>query len=1013
MTNQEFEKLYKKLNSVQKEVVDTIEGAVMVVAGPGTGKTQVLTLRIANILLKTQVNPENILALTFTEAAAFEMRKRLLSIIGQDAYRVEITTFHSFCNNFIKTHQEEFAHIIASININEIEQLQIIEECINSLSLTLLRPLGDTGYYLKPILNAINELKRENITPEVFNKGLKDFKMDLDAIPDLYHEKGAHNGKMKSIHQKSYKDFEKNKELLSVFETYQKMLSENKKYDYSDMLLEVIQKLISHPYLLQFLQEKFQYFLVDEHQDTNAAQNRIVELLCNYFKNPNLFVVGDEKQAIFRFQGANLENFIYFKKLYPEAKLISLSENYRSTQTILTATHSMILNNPKATLILAESESLVKRAVHKEEKIKVIQMNSSDSEYFWIGEKIKNLLNSTPGHEVAILARNNKDLDPLISILENFKIPCIMVSDNNILDDLDVQKLILLLRVVLESIKNHDEYVKKAMLLDCFMIQPLDVFKLIRESYERKISIWEIVKDEKLLKKLSLKSRKEINNFVSLFTDEKKGLIKISSNERLDKIFVETLGRSGLLEKIIEKTHSQEILSRVMRLYNEVRKEIGKNPSFSLHDFLRYIDLLKENDMFLEQNAHIIPDNVVRLMTVHKSKGLEFNCVFIVNVFDGHWGNSRKRTSLFNIPWEQLDLRLNKNLEEDENVDERRLFYVALTRAKKYIFLSYSVMSQDGREQIPSQFITEIPEELIERIDVSEFERDLLNHKEKLLSIFNDEYHDRKYSLLSSKAYIAELFKRHGLSVTALNNFLECPWKYFFLNLIRIPEVISGPGLFGNAIHFALNQYILSLKKGNASQELLLRFFKEELLRQSISEKDILIFLEKGEKALKAYYDARIISWKKDINSELEIRGVRINDDIVLNGKIDMIEPIEGNIVDVYDFKTSKPKSRAVIEGLTKNSDGNYKRQLVFYKILLERFKNGFFKMRNGVIEFVEPNEKKELRQEKFLITNDETNELLRQIIDVGNEITAFSFWNARCSNKQCEYCALRSSMGR
>lgn len=1004
METTEFKKLYNNLNPAQKEAVDAIEGAVMVVAGPGTGKTQVLTLRIANILLKTQVNPENILALTFTESAAFEMRKRLLLIMGHDAYRVEITTFHSFCNNFIKIHQEDFAHMIASENINEIEQLQIIEAGVDSLSVNILRPLGDPTYYLKPILNAINELKRENVTPKVFEKALTEFKKDLDNTPDLYHEKGAYKGKMKSDYQKLYKDYEKNKELFLIFDYYQKKMFENKKYDYNDMLLEVINKLENHQYLLQIIQEKFQYFLVDEHQDTNAAQNKIVELLCNYFDNPNLFVVGDEKQAIFRFQGATLENFLYFKKLYKHAKLINLSENYRSTQTILDATHQLILNNPKLTQILSEPKGLTKKSLHEEGKIQVAQFQNIDLEYFWIVQKIKELqkLNSINDSKIAILARNNKDLDGLISIFDNAKIPYIIEADNNILDDLDVQKLILLFYVLSDPLKNREEYLKKIILFDCFNINPLDVFKLIHKSQERKTSLWEILQNEK---------QKEINDFVTLFNDKDTGLIKEAANERFDKVFVDTLNRTGLLQKILEKSHAQEILNRITKLYDEVKNEIGKNNTYSLSDFLTYIDLLRKNDISLKQNAHIVPSNVVRLMTVHKSKGLEFDYVFIINVFDGHWGNSKKRGSLFHLPWEHLSLRLNKDLEDDKNVDERRLFYVALTRAKKNIFLSYSIQSMDGKEQVPSQFISEIPEKFVEKIDVINFENNFLSHQEKLLKSFEKEISDKSNSLFHSKEYIGNLFKSQGLSVSALNNYLDCPWKFFFVNLIRIPQVISDAGLFGNAIHATLNYYIRTFKIKSVNKELLLHKFDEELKLQGIGSNNFDGFFKRGEKALSGFYE-EMKNWKKDVESEIEIRGIQISKDIMLNGKIDMIRPIKKDVVDVYDFKTGKQKSRAEIEGLTKNGNGNYKRQLVFYKILLDKYRNGFYKMQDGIIEFVEPNEKDIFKSERFTINKEEIENLLKQIIEIGNDIINFSFWNKKCDDKKCEYCNLRSYLG-
>lgn len=1006
MVTQEFARLYKQLNPAQKKAVDTVEGTVMVIAGPGTGKTQVLTLRIANIMLKTQVNPDNILALTFTENAAYEMRKRLLSIIGQDAYRVEITTFHSFCNNFIKKHQEEFAHIIAASSINEIEQLQIIEECMNSLPLVLLRPLGDLSYYLKPVMHAINELKRENITPILFKKALKEFGTDLKNTTDLYHEKGAHKGKMKSVYQRQFKDLEKNKELLLVFLEYQKRLTDKKKYDYNDMLLEVIRKFGSHPYLLQFLQEKFQYFLVDEHQDTNASQNKIIEMLCNYYDNPNLFIVGDEKQAIFRFQGATIENFLHFKKLYPEAVLINLSDNYRSTKAILDSSFEVIANNPAASMVLQQQTKLTKRAKHMEEKISVVALSSFDLEYYWVVQKIKSLLKSNPS--VAILARNNKDLSLFPSLFEAENISYSVDSDSNILDDLNIQKLILLLRLISSP---NNENVAKALFLDCFEISPLDVFQIIRTRYDEKGLFWDLLTNKKRLSKLTLKNGKEIARFVDIFINGKNGFVKKASNERFDRLFVDVLNDTGLMKSILEKSHAQEILSKFSRLYDVVKEEIGKNPAFSVSDFLSYIDLLEKHDINLSQNTTIVEPNTVRLMTVHKAKGLEFDYVFLVNVYDGHWGNQRARSNLFRLPWDKLTFLTKKEIDEDENIDERRLFYVALTRARKKIYLSYSCFSQDGREQIPSQFITEISKSLITQENVSPFEKKLLSHREKMLQIFEEKTGLNKP--LFSKEYITEIFKRQGLSVSALNNYLECSWKFFFINLIRVPEKIEDPGLFGNAIHGALNQYIIALKLGKASRKFLIEKFHEELELQSITPKEIERYRKRGIDALTGFYNDGMREWNKNYETELEIRGIRINDNLVLTGKIDMIVPLgKGDAFDVYDFKTGKVKSRSQIEGTTKSSDGNYKRQLIFYKILLDKFRNNFFKMKNGIIEFVEPTEKGIFRQEVFVITKEEQNALLEQIIEVGKDIINLSFWNRFCDKKSCEYCKLRKFIG-
>ncbi|MBX4190371.1 UvrD-helicase domain-containing protein, partial [Candidatus Parcubacteria bacterium] len=226
-----FQELYKKLNKAQKEAVDAIEGPVMVVAGPGTGKTQILTLRIANILQKTQVEPGNILALTFTESGVVSMRKRLAEIIGTPAYSVSIKTFHGFCNDVIKNYPEEFPHIIGSTSITEVEQITILEQALQKLALKDLKPFGDPFYYVRSILGAINDLKREGITPQQFKELVIKEAAQFETMDDRYHEKGAHKGKMKGELQKLEKNIRKNQELSEIYQHYQDHLAQSKQYD--------------------------------------------------------------------------------------------------------------------------------------------------------------------------------------------------------------------------------------------------------------------------------------------------------------------------------------------------------------------------------------------------------------------------------------------------------------------------------------------------------------------------------------------------------------------------------------------------------------------------------------------------------------------------------------------------------------------------------------------------------------------------------------------------------------
>jgi DNA helicase-2/ATP-dependent DNA helicase PcrA len=323
-----FDTRYKILNDEQRQAVDTLVGPVMVIAGPGTGKTEVLTMRIANILRgggdgNLGISPEKILALTFTESGAIAMRKRLVELVGQEAYRVEISTFHGFANRIIRDYPDYFPNIIGANSITEIEQVSILQKLIDTLPLKDLRPFGDRYYYLRNILSAINELKRQGVSPAQFLAIAADTKKDFYENPDLINASGKYEGKMKTKYVSAAKHTERNLELAAVYLEYQKALIAARQYDYSDMIMYVALALESNDELARVLQDAYEYFLVDEHQDTNDAQNKIIELIAGGAERPNLFVVGDEKQAIFRFQGASLENFHYFRDHYKDVVLIS------------------------------------------------------------------------------------------------------------------------------------------------------------------------------------------------------------------------------------------------------------------------------------------------------------------------------------------------------------------------------------------------------------------------------------------------------------------------------------------------------------------------------------------------------------------------------------------------------------------------------------------------------------------------------------------------------------------
>lgn len=1009
MTNEEFIKLLDQLNPAQRQAVDTIEGPVMVIAGPGTGKTQILTLRVANILLKTQINPENILALTYTDSGVHAMRKRLVEIIGTPGYRVEINTFHGFCNELIKNNPEEFPHLISAENASELDQIQIIEEYITNEPLEYLKPFGDSLYYIKPILSAIEELKKEGVSVEQFEKAVDEDDEDFWKIPDLYHEKGRYQGKMKGDYDKKLTRIKKNKELIKVYRAYQEALNEKKLYDFSDMLLEVIKVFQQNEQFLLKLQEQYQYVLVDEHQDTNAAQNKIIELVCSFYENPNLFVVGDEKQAIYRFQGASLENFLYFKKIYPEAILINLKDNYRSCQTILDASGSLIGNNKIANTLLPEPQvALFARSNHPEERIKVISTNDYYGEYYCIAEEIKKKISEgvTPS-EIAVLAKENRDLTPFINVFEQLSIVYVNESTQDILQDQEIQKLILMFRVISEF--GYDESLIKVMHIDCLEINPLDIYKLVELARKKEISLWELLSRGGYQEEVVLTSGEKIENFYKLLLQWK----TLSHNDRFDVLFKNVLNDSGFLKKVLTKKNSIHTLDKISTLFDEVKSGMERNPSFSLADFIKYIELTIQHKVRIKNSTKTIRKNAVRLMTSHKSKGLEFDYVFIINAFDGHWGNARKRGSNFSIPWEYLREKLNVIEEEEHNEDERRLFYVALTRARKEVHISYSLFGRDGKEQVASQFINEILDTYREILDIEEFEKDFLANKQIILSTLATGTTNFKNEYLANKDYFVELFMRKGFAPTHLNNYLKCPWNYFFSNLIELPSPMQKSNIYGSAIHKALNDFLLYKDKNGNPLEFLQHSFIDALKKYPLKPLELEELKEKGKLSLEGYYKERMGLWTDGLLSELKIKGIQFSDKVTLAGRIDMVEPIEGtNNAIVYDFKTGKPKSRNYIEGNVKDGDGNYKRQLVFYKLLLDRYQFKKMNMTEGVIEFIDPTDSGEFKREVFTITNDDVKQLEEQIRQVTDEILEMSYWDKGCMKDDCEYCALRSYIG-
>jgi DNA helicase-2/ATP-dependent DNA helicase PcrA len=964
-----FAKKYQDLNLEQKEAVDYIHGPIMVIAGPGTGKTSVLVLRIANILKSTDIRADSILALTFTESGVKSMREKLSQVIGPEAYRVSIYTFHGFANLLIKENPEKFPRIIGARNAEELERAKLMQEAINLSNAKILKPRNDPAYYVKPCLNAIKDLKREGITTSDFKDLINDQRKSFEQSSDNYHKQGKYKGELKGAAERKLERIEKNNELYRVYSAYEKLLEENRLYDFEDMIMEALKVLRKDRALRMSLQEEYQYILADEHQDTNRAQNMILEVLASGVEQPNLFIVGDEKQAIFRFQGASLENFLYFKRLFPEAKLVTLEKNYRSHQTILDASHALIQSG------LGEDRSLRKALIaagaKKREKIKVCAVSDKPGERRFVAEQIKKeIRNGEKSENIAVLVRENKDAQGIEEALKDLGIKVSRYADSDALSSPRINALISLFNACVHP---SDENIANVIFFDYLNLPYEDVFLAIEKfRREKKRSLLRVLADFDTLVEFSR----------SIY---KWG--RYARNEYALQALSMIAEESGFIKNIFSLGDKNKIISSYDALLRSAEKFAETEKSATLFHFISYINESREHGIQIKEEVSS-PEGV-SIMTAHGAKGLEFESVYILHVNDGVWGGKRKR-SLFDLP-------IAGGEENHDLDDERRLFYVALTRAKSKTTISYHINDESGAKKLPSIFIEEIPEEY------KKFE-----FVKAPLRTFGTKAKEKK--LLEDKDYLRTLFLSRGFSVTHFNNYLSCPWRYFFIDLVRIPKIRNASLIYGEAVHAGLKAYFDNLKNGKSGGgKIALYIFERVLTNSHLNEKEIKAFLKAGKEALKNYLKIREVY--KPLYAEYDIGGIKFDfnsgsNSIELKGKLDKVLQKEGNRVEVVDYKTGKAKSRREIEGLTKGSDGNYMRQLLFYKFLLER--EGKWNMETGRIDFVESfANKKGGVSEVFFIEKQNVEAMEKLLQTTIEKIYAMNFKGEICKDRDCEYCEL------
>ena len=1017
-----FNEEYSKLNKEQRIAVDTTQGPVMVIAGPGTGKTQILAARIGKILLEPDNAPENILCLTYTDAGAIAMRRRLQQFIGADAYKVNIYTFHAFCNDVIQDNLSLFEKNSLDA-ISELENIQLFKTLIDNFPKNhpLKRYRGDVYFEINNLRNLFSAMKREGWKADFINEKIDEYIADLPLRDEYIAKRATKEFKKGDVRQDKIDEEKEKKEKLRAavneFENYQQLMRERNRYDFDDMINWVIKAFEENPDMLANYQERFQYVLVDEYQDTSGTQNKLVQLLVGYWEVPNIFVVGDDDQSIYRFQGANVENMLGFANNYT-ADLITvvLTNNYRSTQQILDISKTLINKNTErlVTQIPGLSKELI--AAHAEKKLltnhpEINEYNSVKEEMAGITAAIYQLLqDDIPAGEIAVIYKENKYGEALAQYCRLKQIPIFSKRSINILQDSFIKKVLTIMRYL--NAEHDISYGGDALLFeilhyDFYKIPPIETAKLAVEVSGKKYGD-NAVSIRRLLYDRSHQAPKDlfdtgINSKLKTVSAIIEDLISDVANVSLQKLLDNIIRNAGVLPYIMQHQQKLQLLQLLTALFDFVKEETSRNPYLNLTGFINIIDLMEKEALPLPLTEVSGNEKAVNLLTAHGSKGLEFQYVFFAGVNASSWEKKRKPGGGYKFPDTMFNSAPTAAAEGEEL---RRLFYVALTRAEKHLYISYSKFSNEAKGLEPSVFIAEIQE--IHNLPVKQIyipaeemaEFNLLQFTAQAPEISHDE-----------DDFIEGLLSKFSMNVTALNNYLKCPLQFYYSNLIRIPSGKNEATEFGSAVHYAIEKLFKKMQDGGLEKfgtkddmlgdfEWYMRRHRENFTQESFARR-----MEYGEEVLSNYYNKYIHSWTKVVAIERNIKGVVV-DGVPLKGKMDKLE-FDGKNINVVDYKTGDiDKALPSLKGPNdkKPEGGNYWRQAVFYKILIDNYNLKDWKVISTEFDFVEPDKKKEYRKEKIIITPEDTYLVREQIVDSWEKIQAKDFYTG-CGKEDCYWC--------
>ncbi len=904
-----FDEQYKKLNTAQKKAVDAVEGPVLVIAGPGTGKTHILTLRIANILKQTQANPSNILVLTFTESAARTVRQRLAGLIGDaPAREAFISTFHGFAEHLLSSYPDSFKEARGKRLAGDVEATLLWREVLESEELVALRTTKSPYFYLRDLARLRDDLVRERITLNEYRAWAEAEGARIRADESLCYVRGEKKGELKAEGVKKLERLEKVQEAARLIEAYERLKVERDVYDFADVLRIAVDGLNDDADLKATVQEQYQYVLADEHQDANALQHALLDTLA-YDEHPNIFVVGDEKQAIYRFQGADSSHFKTFTEHFPRTDVIYLTDSYRSLAGILDASHALIQSVPAST---GEHQPLSATRTGNA-SMRLLAANDPLAERDQVAQMIEEEIEKgTEAHEIAVIASRNATADLFAEHLAARGVPVLRAGDVLLSSRPFIRSILALMRAV---------------------AHPLDTAAL-RESLLA--PWWPMALKERAELLLKNRDRELMGSLELAYPEIAKTLTTLQEAALTTAplpLFSKLLAESGARSYALSHAACLDDVELLRKIVMHIEEIVARDPNRTFTEIVAALTKAHEHGLESIKSSRTQEEGKVTIITAHKAKGMEFEKVFIVGLTARAWEKGG------------LPAKIPSPIDQTRSLEDiTKLFYVALTRAKDEVVLSYAAENGEGRDQAPSALI---PEDLPLITPVSD-PLPLLHTNVQATEVIQD--------------LICRYLTEEGLSPSAFNEYLESPPTFFARRVLRLHEPEAPATAIGTAVHAGIAEY-LNTKSEDKAYAALNRCLKYSLLPRNAAYDRV---VEHATLSLKSY----LASPHKEGETTVVERAYSVKrmvggKEILLYGKVDAVFKNQAGEC-IVDFKTSSD---------VHIKDDKHARQLAFYDLLLKE--NGHVLTGAAIVQ-VGP----EIVKEFPVPLNDETRAELQATLD-------------------------------